>query len=201
MNEIGSDDEDEGLLSEDEGGEAGNGGSGGAGTGYDAFTAPPFAESWEAWEREEERNEQQEETVEAAFFEDNDGFDPGEPPLEPLHPWKMGQPALHVGSLTSALEEAARESEGTTAGGGKEDAVGEACNGSGGNNFSGVEALLEELSGKTAGPELGCVRTAGPEVEGDNPPSDEELGVDDEVEGVACLLALRRPLPSFKCGW
>jgi hypothetical protein len=85
MNEDGSD-EEEGLLSGDKGGEAENGGSGEAGTGYDAFTAPPFADLWEIWEREEKRNEHREENLGATFSEDNDGFDPEEPPLEPLHP-------------------------------------------------------------------------------------------------------------------
>lgn len=129
LNENGSDEEEEELPSGDEDGEAEaeNKGSRGAGTGYDAFTAPPFAESWEAWERDEERHEQQE-TVGATCFEDNDGFDPGEPPLEPVHPWEMGQPTLHVGSLTSALAEAVGESGSAIAGGGKEEAAGQDCN-------------------------------------------------------------------------
>jgi hypothetical protein len=97
----------------------------------------------------------------------------------------MGQPTLHVGSLTSALTEAPGESEGRKTPEENKEAMGEACIGAHGN-FSGLEALLEELSGKG--------RTAGQGVGEDDAPFEGEMGVDDEVEGVACLLALRRPL-------
>jgi hypothetical protein len=175
-------DEEEGTMSGDEsdGGVAENGGSGGGGTGYDTFTTPSFADSWKAWEREGE-NEQREENLGPTFFEKNDTFDLGEPPLESVLPWEIGQPTLYVGNLTSALAEAAGESEGAIAAGGKEEALGEACNS---NNFSGLEALLEELSSEGM--------TAEPGVGGANTPSEGKLGAD-EKEGVACLLALRRP--------
>jgi hypothetical protein len=105
--------EDEALLSEDEDGEmAGDWGAVGEGNDYDAFNAPPFAESWEAWKEEETMNEQREAGGGTAYFEDNESFDPGEPPSESLHPWEIGQPILQVGNFTSALTRMEGESGG-----------------------------------------------------------------------------------------